>query len=249
MKSITKSLHLSLFILLSSGVVFGQINIKNATKTANTVVNKATGNQPLSNTDVVSGLKEALTVGATNSVKKTSVTNGFYNNPKIKIPFPQEYSNVKTTLVNVGMKSTVDKFEKTLNNAAEEASKEATPIFTNAISKMNITDGMTILKGKDDEATQYLKRTTSTELKSKFRPVVQNATKKVQLLKYWKPIADKYNMISPLTGSKKVNPDLDAYVTEKAIEGLFKLVAEEEGKIRKDPTARVSDILKKVFGK
>ena len=230
-------------------MAFGQVNIKNISKNATSVVNSAVGNNSLTNTDVVKGLKEALTVGATNSVKKTSVVNGFYNNPKIKIPFPSEFNKIKTTVSNLGMKPAVDKFEKSLNNAAEEASKQATPIFVNAITKMNISDGMAILKGKDDGATQYLKNNTTAELKAKFKPIVQAATKKVELLKYWKPLADKYNAVSPLFGAKKLTPDLDAYVTEKAIEGLFKLLAEEESKIRKDPAARVSDILKKVFAK
>ncbi|MEI8202035.1 MAG: DUF4197 domain-containing protein [Bacteroidota bacterium] len=249
MKTLKIIVVLSLIAILCNTNLSGQVNLKNISKNANSAVNAAVGNKSLTNDDVVKGLKEALTVGSTNSVKRTSVPNGFYNNPKIKIPFPAEYNNIKTTVTNLGMKSTVDKFEKVLNNAAEEASKQATPIFTNAITKMNINDGMTILKGKDDEATQYLKKNTSVELKSKFKPVVQSATQKVELLKYWKPIMDKYNSVSKVFGAKKVNPDLDAYVTDKAIEGLFKLVAEEETKIRKDPMARVSDILKKVFAK
>ena len=139
----------------------------------------------------------------------------------------------------------VDEFVVTMNRAAEEAAKEAAPIFVSAVKQMTITDGVKILKGKDDEATQYLKRTTSTELHGKFKPVINRATQKVGVTRYWTPLINAYNKI-PFV--EKMNPDIDEYITQKGLDGLFYLVAQEELKIRKDPVARVTDLLKKVFG-
>ena len=152
---------------------------------------------------------------------------------------------MRSTLVNLGMKRQVEEFEKQLNRAAEDAAKKAAPIFLSAITSMTINDGLTILKGKDDEATQYLRKSTTAQLSKEFRPVIAASLKKVQITKYWNPLFSTYNKV-PFV--KKVNPSLDDFVTQRAIEGLFKLVAIEETKIRKDPAARVSDILKKVFG-
>ena len=227
-------------------VSFAQINlnksVNKAKKEANKILNPS---KALSNQEVVSGLKEALTIGTNNSSAAASKLDGFNKNPQIKIPFPSEAIKVKNTMEDLGMKSQVDKFVLTLNRAAEEASKDAAPIFINAVKSMSIGDGFTILKGSDDAATVYLKDKTSVELKQKFKPVVKNAIQKVEVTKYWNPLITKYNQ---LPGVQKMNPDLDEYITQKTMEGLFKLVAQEELKIRKDPVARVTDLLKKVFG-
>jgi hypothetical protein len=138
-----------------------------------------------------------------------------------------------------------DKFIETLNRGAEEASKSAAPIFIDAITKLSISEGLKLLNGGDNAATQFLKDKTTASLKVAFLPVVKKALAKVEITKYWNPLATSYNKL-PLV--KKVNPDLEGYVTDKAIAGLFKLIADEEYKIRKDPLARVSEILKKVFG-
>ena len=174
-----------------------------------------------------------------------SKLDGFNGNAKIRIPFPQDAIKVKNTLENLGMKSQVEKFETTLNRAAEEAAKEAAPIFVNAIMAMTVSDGFKILQGKNNEATEYLKAKTTAELTAKFRPVVEKAIQKVEVTKYWNPLITKYNSIP---GVEKKNPDLNAYVTERALQGLFKLIEDEELKIRQNPGARVSEILKKVFG-
>lgn len=199
----------------------------------------------VSNTDIVNGLKEALTVGANNSSKKAAAFNGFYQNPLIKIPFPKEAKVMQDVLLQAGMKKQVENFTRTLNRAAEDAAKDAAPIFINAITSMNIADGVSLLKGGDNAATEFLKGKTSAELKAKFLPVIQSSLKKVNITKYWNPLVTKYNKI-PLV--QKMNPNLEDYVTTKALEGLFKLLSEEELKIRKDPSARISDLLKKVFG-
>ncbi|MFY9309658.1 MAG: DUF4197 domain-containing protein [Bacteroidia bacterium] len=202
------------------------------------------GTKPLSNDEVIRGLKDALTVGTNNSTGIASKLDGYYKNPKLFIPFPPEAKEVKQKMDALGMKSQTDKFVMTLNRAAEEAAKNAAPVFINAVKGMTITDGFTILKGGDNAATMYLKEKTTGELRSKFTPIVKAALDKVEVTKYWKPIITKYNKI-PLV--KKQNPDLTAYVTDRAIAGLFVLLAEEELKIRKDPSARVTEILQRVF--
>jgi hypothetical protein len=171
--------------------------------------------------------------------------DGFFKNTSIKIPFPAEAENVETKLRALGMGTQCDKFVETLNRGAEEAAKSAAPIFLDAITKLTISDGMKILKGADNAATEYLKTNTTASLKTAFLPIVKTALTKVEVTKYWNPLATAYNKIPLVT---PVNPDLDTYVTTKAIDGLFKLIAAEEYKIRKDPVARVNDILKKVFG-
>lgn len=201
----------------------------------------------LTNDEVIKGLKEALTVGIKNSVDSSSVLDGFLKNPNIRLPFPPDAIKVKEKAINLGMQGQVDKFETTLNRAAEEAVKEALPIFKNAILNMSIQDGFAILKGGNGAATKFLKDKTSDSLAIAFLPKVKNATSKVQLTSYWNPIITKYNAAITLTGGEKINPDLDAYVTQLAIQGLFKLVEKEENKIRKDPGARVTDLLMKVF--
>ena len=221
-----------------------QVNVGKVLNQAATAV--STGTKPsLSNDEVVNGLREALTVGTSNSASKASAMDGYFKNPAIKIPFPKEAQQMETTLKSLGMTNQVNEFVKTLNRAAEEAAKDAAPIFINAIKSMSISDGFTILKGEDNAATKYLQDKTTTDLTAQFQPVVAAALKKVQVTKYWKPLFTKYNKVP---GVKRVNPNLEQYVTAKAIEGLFKLVAEEEFKIRKDPGARISDLLKKVFG-
>lgn len=227
-------------VCLSCGVVdLSGLPIPNTNPTSNT--------PSLSNDEVIKGLKEALTVGIQNSVNVTGVTDGFLKNGEIRLPFPPDALKVKEKALSLGMQGQVEKFETTLNRAAEEAVKEALPIFKDAILNMSIQDGFGILKGGDGAATRFLKEKTTAGLTSAFLPKVKNATSKVQLTSYWNPIITKYNTVTALTGGEKINPDLDAYVTQLAIEGLFKMVEKEENKIRKDPGARVTDLLRKVF--
>ncbi len=202
----------------------------------------------LTTTEVASGLKEALVVGAQNSVNFASVRDGFYKNPSLFIPFPEEAQKVKTTAMNLGLSGQVNKFEETLNRAAEEAVKQATPILVNAITSMSIEDAFGLLKGGENAATNYLRNKTEVSLLQAFQPKVQEAVDKVELTKYWNPLASAYNTASTFTGGQAVNPDLTKYVTDHAMDGLFLLITKEEASIRKDPAARVSDLLKKVFG-
>jgi hypothetical protein len=202
----------------------------------------------LTNDDVIKGLKEALNVGIKNSVDLTSVTDGFLGNAEIKLPFPPDAIKVKEKALEWGLDGQVEKFVTTLNRAAEEATKEALPIFKDAILGMSIGDGFSILNGGDGAATSYLKDKTTSQLVTAFSPKVEAAISKVKLTDYWEPIINKYNTAMNFTGGEKLNPDLNEYITERAIAGLFHMVEKEENKIRKDPIARVSEILKKVFG-
>ena len=204
-----------------------------------------TGSSKPTDSEVIAGLKEALQVGSGNAGQTASKVDGFYKNAAIFIPFPPEAKVVEEKARQLGLGSQVDNFVKTLNRAAEEAAKEAAPIFIDAVKQMTIQDGWGILRGGDHAATNYLQTKTTDQLYVKFKPVVQRAIQKVQLTKYWEPIITTYNKIPFVT---KMNPDLEDYTTRKAIDGLFYLVAQEEEKIRENPGARVTELLRKVFG-
>lgn len=195
--------------------------------------------------EVAQGLKEALIKGTSSGTDLLSQLDGYYKNPEIKIPFPPDVQKVEDKLRQIGLGSEVDRFVMTLNRGAEDAAKEAKPIFVSAIRSMTVQDAWGILRGDKDAATQYLKRTTSDQLKEKFKPVIRASLDKVNATKYYSQIVTRYNQL-PLV--QKVNPDLDDYATEKAMEGLFLMIAKEEEKIREDPLARTTELLKKVFG-
>ncbi len=245
MKRSTALLILSLgFVQFSCGQ-----NIKGLVKQIPVQVPNPTNSKPsLSNEEVISGLKEALQVGIKNAVNQSAAIDGFLSNPEIRLPFPPDAIKVKEKALQLGMSSQVDKFETTLNRAAEEAVKEALPIFTQAILNMSVQDGFAILKGGNGAATNFLKNQTSQQLYNAFLPKVKDATAKVGLTAYWNPLITKYNAAVKLTGGQQLNPDLDAYITQRAIDGLFTLVAKEENKIRENPAARITDLLAKVFG-
>lgn len=242
-------LFLSSVLFLTSCASSQNINkaIGDAQKNVQKEINKYNkSNKPLTNDEVVRGLKEALSVGTNNSAASTSKVDGFYKNPLVFIPFPAEAEKVKNTVINLGMQKQVDDFVMTLNRAAEEASKEAAPVFLDAIKGMSIGDGFKILKGADNAATTYLQDKTTAKLTEKFTPIIKRAIDKVEVTKYWNPVITTYNKVP---GVEQKNPDLEKYVTAKAMEGLFKLIAGEEKKIRTDPAAQVTALLKKVFGK
>ncbi|HEY9045770.1 MAG TPA: DUF4197 domain-containing protein [Ohtaekwangia sp.] len=209
-------------------------------------VNKALNTEaPLTTAEVGEGLKEALVKGISNGSDLASQLDGYFKNPRIKIPFPPDVKKVEDKLRQVGLGSEVDKFVMTLNRGAEDAAKEAKPIFINAIKQMTIQDAWGILRGSENAATEYLKRTTTAQLREKFQPVIANSLNKVNATKYYSDIVTQYNRI-PLV--EKVNPDLNDYATTKAMDGLFLLIADEEKKVRQDPVARTTELLKKVFG-
>jgi hypothetical protein len=199
---------------------------------------------PLDEKTVVNGLKEALQVSTRNTVSQTSKSGGYSNNPLIKIVMPEKLSKVESTLKNVGLGSYVDKFELQMNRAAESASVEAKQVFIKSILNMSLTDGWNILKGSDDAATQYFKRTTGSELTDKFRPIITRSMNNVGFYSDYKKLMSSYDKL-PFTTKPDLN--IENYILEKSLDGLFLMVAAEEKKIRTDPAARVTDLLKKVF--
>ncbi len=196
------------------------------------------------NSEIGLGLKEALTNGITKGVAVVSKQDGYLKNPQIKIPFPPSVKKVENTLRNVGMGNMVDEMVVKLNRAAEDAATEAKPIFVSAIKQLTFQDVMNILQGQDNAATEFLRRTTSDQLRGKFKPKINTSLNKVKALNHWTDVSTAYNKL-PLT--QKVETDLPEYVTGQALNGLFHMVAKEEKAIRKDPIKRTSDLLKRVF--
>lgn len=197
------------------------------------------------NSEISSGIKQALQIGLQDGVKKVSAVDGYFKNPLIKILFPPNAQKIENTLRNIGLGSLCDQVELSLNRAAEDAAKQAAPIFTNALSQMTLTDVTNILLGSDTSATNYFRRATTSQLVAKFSPVIANSLNKVDATKYWSDVTTKYNQL-PLV--KPINTDLTAYVTDQAINGLFVMVAQKEKEIRNQLSARTTPLLKKVFG-
>jgi hypothetical protein len=231
-----KSIVLILCLTLLASFTQAQINLKK--------LKKAISGESLTSDEVAAGLKEALTNGVSKGSDLVSKVDGYYKNPEIKIPFPPEVRQVETKLRKIGMGGEVDKFILALNRGAEDAAKEAKPIFVSAIKQMTIQDAWGILKGEKDAATQYLKKTTTAQLTEKFKPIIKQSLERTNATKYYTNLVNAYNKL-PLV--EKVNPNLDDYATAKGIDGLFVMVAKEEKLIRDDPAARTSDLLKRVF--
>ena len=251
-----KKIILLLFIFSATVSVQAQVFknvIKSVTKkdssgssTAGKIFQKTTtGSGALTNDEIINGLREALSVGAQNAAAQLSKTDGFFKDAIIKILMPAEAKKVESTLRNLGMGKQVDNAILSMNRAAEDASKKAVPIFVNAIKSMSITDGLSILKGGNLAATNFLKEKTTAALTEAFTPVIEASLKKVDATKYWAAVFTTYNKFS----REKVDTDLLSYVTGKAIDGMFYGIGKEEEKIRKDPMARTTELLKKVFGK
>ena len=232
-------------ILFCICMMFGACSSTNILNDVGKVLDDMTGQSgALSNKQIGDGLKEALVQGITKGAGQVSKTDGYFKNPKIKIPWPADVKKVENTLRDIGLGGEVDKVVLNLNRAAEDAAKKAKPIFIGAIKQLTFQDVMGILKGNDNAATNFLRRTTSTQLGKEFSPVIQTSLDKMDATKHWGSAINKYNKV-PFV--KKVNPDLNGYVTEKAMDGLFTMIEKEEKKIRKDPVARTTDLLKKVF--
>jgi hypothetical protein len=198
----------------------------------------------LTTTEIASGLKEALSVGTNNGTSRLSSLDGFFANAAIKILMPPEAQKVESTLRSVGLGNVVDKAVLAMNRAAEDAARSAGTIFLNSIRQMTITDAVNILRGGNTAATNYFKQKTTDALMNAFRPSIQNALVKVNATKYWNDVFTVYNQFS----TNKVNTDLTAYVTQRAVDGIFYEIGQEEMRIRQNPAARVTDLLKRVFG-
>ena len=227
-------------LLLAAQLCSAQIDLLKmaSTKASTLLFSSATKDE------VAKGLREALVVGADKATESTSAKGGFYDNKIIRIPFPAEAEKMKKTLQKAGMQSHITDFEKSINSAAELATKEVLVIFVDAITNMSIQDAFQILKGANTAATSYLKKQTNVQLYDKIKPIAKKAFQQVEVTKYWNPLVKTYNTI-PFT--KPVNPDLEDYVTNKTIEGIFVLIANQEKEIRDNPKARTSALLQKVF--
>lgn len=204
----------------------------------------AMGTGVLSDADIVAGLKQALEIGTGNASNKLNAANGYYGDPQVKIPFPADAQRAADKLKQLGMERLVNDFVLKLNRGAEKAAKGAAPIFVDAIKAMTFTDARNILAGPDNAATEFFKGKTSQPLYNKFSPVIENTLEEVKAATAWEKVTSTYNKIPLVT---KVNTDLTDYATNKALDGLFLKLAGEEKKIRTDPAARVTDLLKKVF--
>lgn len=198
----------------------------------------------LTNADIASGLRQALDNGIDKQVSKLTQTDGFYKNELVKVLLPQELQKVDKTLRDIGLGNLADEGLKVLNRAAEDAVKEATPIFVNAVKEITFNDAKNILLGSDNAATQYLSNKTTNQLYSKFSPVISSSLDKVGATQVWSNIITQYNAI-PLTNN--VNPDLTDYVTQEALKGVFTMIAVEEKEIRNNFSSRTTDLLRKVF--
>ena len=235
-----------LFLLAASALCFSGCDAQSQSKLGNILGQVATGATGTpSSLEISNGLKQALEIGTSAGADRLSTKDGFFGNMAIKILFPTEAQKVEKTLRSVGLNSLADNVILSLNRAAEDAAKEAKPIFVNAIKQMTIADATNILLGNKDAATSYFKRVTTAQLMEKFSPVISTSLSKVGATKYWGDAATAYNKI-PLV--KPVNTNLTQYVAEKAIEGMFVQVAQEELKIRDNIGARSSSLLQKVFG-
>lgn len=234
-KTLITSLMLSMLLITVSCGGLQEVVNQMAQQTANT---------PVGQSQISNGLKEALQLGVSKQVTKLTTTNGFYSNELVRIALPDELKQVEKTLRSIGLGNLADQGIKALNNTAEVAVKEATPVFVNAITSMTITDATQILMGNNNAATTYLENTTSDQLYSKFSPIIQNSFSKVGADVIWTEIINTYNQI-PLV--KKVNPNLTDYVTKEAMNGVFTMIAEEEIEIRTNVANRSTVLLKTVF--
>lgn len=208
------------------------------------VLNQLPQTQGIGGVDIAGGLREALNNGISKQVTKLTAVDGFYKNEAVKILLPEELRKVDSGLRKMGLSALADEGLKVLNRAAEDAVKESTPIFVDAVRNITFTDAKTILMGNENSATIYLQNSTSTALYGKFNPVIKNSFNKVGADKVWANIITKYNSF-PLVN--KVNPDLTDYVTNQAMNGVFKMIAVEEKNIRTNLSSRTSVLLQKVF--
>ncbi|TKK66927.1 DUF4197 domain-containing protein [Ilyomonas limi] len=244
-----------LVLLFSSAIVFSNTShaqvLKNILKKDSSLQNKVNGlfsgnSSSLSTTEIANGLKEALNKGVETGTSKLSAVDGFFKDAAIKILLPPEAQKVEKTLRSAGFDKPVDEAILSMNRAAEDAAKSAAPIFLNAIKQMTINDAVGILKGRDSAATTYLRTKSTAALTEAFKPIISTSLEKVDATKYWNTVFTTYNKLPFATS--KVNPDLTAYVTDKALAGIFHEIALQEMQIRQNPAARTTDLLKKVFG-
>lgn len=235
-------------VVITLGIFVSNLTIAQTFGKIKDKVNETVGtssSSSLSEGEITSGLKEALNKGIEKGVTQLSKPDGYFKDPQIKIPLPEEAKTVETKLRQLGQGQKVDDAIESINRAAEDAVMAAKDIFIDAIKSMDVKDAMGLLKGNDDAATRFLESSTRAQLVEKFKPIIKASLEKVGATKHWNTLFTTYNKLPMVT---KVNPDLEEYATNKAIDGLFVQIAKEELEIRKNPGARVTDLLKKVFG-
>lgn len=239
---------LSRILILSLSFIFIIISGNQADAGLQDMLKDATkflgGEKGLSEDEIVSGLKQALEIGTSNAVQTVGRTDGYLKNPEIRIPLPEHVGKAEKILRATGFGSQVDQFELSMNRAAERAAPEAKAIFWDAIKQMSFTDARQILDGPDDAATRYFQDNTSDRLQKIFKPITHEAMSEVGVTRQYQSLDAK---IRTVPFADQASFDLDQYVTEKSLSGLFLMLAAEEKKIRQDPAARVTDLLKKVF--
>jgi len=231
----------SILLFIASTSVYAQFG-KLVDKAKSTVSNGSTsGANP---SEIATALKQALEIGASKSADLLSTNNGFFGNQAVKILFPPEAQKAEVTLRKLGLNQLCDDAILSFNRAAEDAAKTAKPIFVTAVKNMTVKDATAVLMGSNDAATTYFKNSTTDSLKNIFSPIIEESIEKVGVTKYYGAVVDRYNKVPLVT---KLNPDLKAYITEKAIEGLFEEIAKEELKIRENRAFRTTEIMQKVF--
>lgn len=225
-------------------MVFSSIAIGQTSRRTTTPTTRQT---TVSNTDISAGLKEAIIVGVRHAVDELGQENGFLDNPRVKIPLPDGLRKMESTLRFLGQGRRVDEFVESMNHAAEKAVPVATDVFIDSIRQITFNDARQILfSGQDDAATQFFRRTSEERLRQEFRPIVEDFTEQVGVTQKYKQLIGRYGMFGRAFGQDA--SDIDGYVTQKALDGLFMLIADEERKIRRDPIGRTTSLLRKVFG-
>ena len=225
--------------------IWAEAQIRRTSRRSNTITTRQTTNLP--NSQINDGLRESLFQGVRRAVDELGRSNGFLDNARVRIPLPSSLQKTEKALHAIGQGRRVDEFVESMNHAAEEAVPVAGEVFLDAIKQMSFTDAKNILtSGQEDAATQFFRRTTENRLRSEFRPIVERFTEQVGVTQNYKQMVGRYGFLGQIVGQDA--SDIDGYVTQKALDGLFLLVADEEKKIRRDPLGQTSKILRVVFG-
>ena len=239
-----KSIYLTLLILLAYSIE-ANTQISELKKGLEKKGISIPAKKGLTEDEVGKGLKEALNNGIEKGVNQLAIKDGYFKDAQIKLLMPDEAKQVENKLRKIGQGQKVDAMIESMNRAAEDAASSSKELFVSAIKNLSVRDAMNILKGEDNAATLYLSSNTRNELVVKFKPIIKASLDKVGATRHWSTVFNSYNKI-PMV--QKINPDLVDYATNKAIDGLFIQIAKEELEIRKNPAARVTELLKKVFG-
>lgn len=233
-------------LLLSAAMILVSFGCATLQESMGDIMDSGSENGELDESVVIAGIREALKVGTQNTVISTSQVDGYLGNELIRIAMPEQLKSMVSTLRTVGLGAYVDDLEVGMNRAAELAAAEARDIFWNAIKNMTVADAFGILNGDDTAATEYFRKQTGDVLRARFHPIIEQKMDEIGLSRMYSQAADAYNSIT-FTGAPEL-VDLDEYVTDRALDGLFVVLAQEETKIRDDPAARTTELLKKVFG-